>query len=87
MYGFPFVKVPIINTLIEKRKGLIKRTLCVQYYTYGVGIRRGSKMCQANLVICLDSLFYFQTAANIGFITPNVVPNDPLELVLHSRNS
>ena len=40
-------------------------------------------MYQANLVSLLD----FQSAANAGFIMPNVVPKDPLVLGLRSRNS
>ena len=70
-----------------KSEGLITCILSVQYYTYRVGIRRGSKMRQANLVIYFVSSLDFRSATDTGFITPNVVPKDPLELVLHSRNS
>ena len=49
---------------------------------YRVGIRGGSKMRQANLVIFLN----FRSADDAGFTTPNVVPKDPLVLGLRSRN-
>ena len=39
-------------------------------------------MRQANLVSLLD----FRSAADAGFITPNVVSKDPLVLGLQSRN-
>ena len=43
-------------------------------------------MRQANFVICFVSSLDFRSAADAGFITPNVVPTDPLVLGLRSRN-
>ena len=57
---------------------------------YQAYIRRnhgGSKMRQANFVICFVSLLDFQSAANVGFTTPNIISKDPLILGLQIRNS